>query len=1040
LFGLKSHAKLLTVFLVALILCSVIHFRLEAPFGAAQAGSLSCWQVHYEGKDESAYRFNLSEEVSGLEIRLYIQTSPEDYRGYGHDWIRFTIVGKPVEIATSQGTFIVEPIVGLTRIGYEGDNEKSVGGLHAAYYVLPKRNYVNYVNVTVHAPFGEPRLDTSMSYVKAWDPHVNMVQLTTWTLGWFDYNVTGDGRARTALVSFGLPVNGQPMESGLTFSFGKAFTPPRILWRPDIYVEVGYAGGINIAPESFVGTGNYSCRINVGIGNGSSLNNAIGFGLGHTVYKVRKGDSVPPPAEEAASGSIDVLLEIGQKLLSSPAAKTILEALGYALFVYDLASIVASLGFDETVAESEILVFKDVNVGNEQFFAWFNFYAQIKSAGLSGGIVNFWGKFPFGSSIFDSYGFSVTDLPDGGMQVGGILLDYYAPDYCPGFTAENIVTIRSDGQVFPITTLIASEDGRVYYLTRDANASIIVDREFVTLDGCGHTLNGGVLVTSPLSVTDNVTIKSLKITGGLHGLDYDGYGMVFLRYTFSVTVTENQIADCKVGIMLNGMNGTITRNNLTHTDVGICVEGVDNLVSENNVVLSGVGISLGSDRTNVTRNHLRSNGVGVEAMGAMGETMIAYNEIMGCESGIVSKGGRDEFICENTILNCTFGIDNVGGYSISIFKNHIANCKVFGIRSISWEWGPDNIFENEILNCGYGVIGGNFTYENNITDCYCGIGYGYGNIAHNNIVNASIGIFLTGEEGLAWHMTPVVQGNSIIKCRNGTLIQELCYVVIRGNNYISNHFGVYVAAGRWQGHEISENNFVRNKVSIFVESGEDVRIFHNNFIENGGAHGDPPRCIWDNGYPSGGNYWSDYNGTDEKSGENQDMPGSDGIGDKPYTISGKAVDRYPLMEPCGELPPLTNEYTVHGGNIISLTSNSTISNFRYTPENHTISFYVQWRKGSKGFVDIKIPKGVENGKAEVLFDGKPIPFNESESADFIILNFVYEHSKHEVAIRFRPEAAPSEQAYQHVIIAVGATAILLSSLAILVRKRRARKC
>jgi len=55
--------------------------------------------------------------------------------------------------------------------------------------------------------------------------------------------------------------------------------------------------------------------------------------------------------------------------------------------------------------------------------------------------------------------------------------------------------------------------------------------------------------------------------------------------------------------------------------------------------------------------------------------------------------------------------------------------------------------------------------------------------------------------------------------------------------------------------------------------------------------------IWDDGYPSGGNYWSDYNGTDLFSGPYQNITGSDGIGDTPYVIDENNRDRYPLMKP-----------------------------------------------------------------------------------------------------------------------------------------------
>jgi len=44
----------------------------------------------------------------------------------------------------------------------------------------------------------------------------------------------------------------------------------------------------------------------------------------------------------------------------------------------------------------------------------------------------------------------------------------------------------------------------------------------------------------------------------------------------------------------------------------------------------------------------------------------------------------------------------------------------------------------------------------------------------------------------------------------------------------------------------------------------------------------PPPDVWNDDYPSGGNCWSDYNGTDDN---------GDGIGDTPY-ITGSFLDRY----------------------------------------------------------------------------------------------------------------------------------------------------
>jgi hypothetical protein len=63
--------------------------------------------------------------------------------------------------------------------------------------------------------------------------------------------------------------------------------------------------------------------------------------------------------------------------------------------------------------------------------------------------------------------------------------------------------------------------------------------------------------------------------------------------------------------------------------------------------------------------------------------------------------------------------------------------------------------------------------------------------------------------------------------------------------------------------------------------------------------------VWDDDYPSGGNYWSDYASVDVKKGPGQDLPGSDGIGDTIYVIDADNVDHYPLMNPYDTPPPPT---------------------------------------------------------------------------------------------------------------------------------------
>lgn len=90
-------------------------------------------------------------------------------------------------------------------------------------------------------------------------------------------------------------------------------------------------------------------------------------------------------------------------------------------------------------------------------------------------------------------------------------------------------------------------------------------------------------------------------------------------------------------------------------------------------------------------------------------------------------------------------------------------------------------------------------------------------------------------------------------------------------------------------NNISENSITDNYYGINMYGCENNSIFHNNFINNPDQiSSDSSPNVWDNGYPSGGNYWSDYSGVDSN---------GDGIGDTPYAIDENNQDLYPLMEP-----------------------------------------------------------------------------------------------------------------------------------------------
>ena len=131
----------------------------------------------------------------------------------------------------------------------------------------------------------------------------------------------------------------------------------------------------------------------------------------------------------------------------------------------------------------------------------------------------------------------------------------------------------------------------------------------------------------------------------------------------------------------------------------------------------------------------------------------------------------------------------------------------------------------------------------------------------------------------------------------GIRLYESSGSLVVGNNVTSNYYGIslYYAVNT----TVAENNVTDNSWGIHLSHSVSNSLYHNNLIGNTNqAYDDNDTNTWDDGYPSGGNYWDDHTGMDLYGGPNQDQPGSDGIVDTPRLISGgQARDRYPFRSP-----------------------------------------------------------------------------------------------------------------------------------------------
>jgi len=172
-------------------------------------------------------------------------------------------------------------------------------------------------------------------------------------------------------------------------------------------------------------------------------------------------------------------------------------------------------------------------------------------------------------------------------------------------------------------------------------------------------------------------------------------------------------------------------------------------------------------------------------------------------------------------------------------------------------------------------------------------------IVKNIVVNNWRGINIFGHWNVLSENTIANNTNAGIRLRGFTENN-----VISDNVITNNLYGV--ATEFWDNNNVISRNLIQNNTyGLYLKWSEGNAIYHNILIDNlVQAYNYPQDKIntWDNGYPSGGNHWSDYSGVDLYCGPYQNEAGSDGISDTAYTIDANILDHYPLMLPSPRPP------------------------------------------------------------------------------------------------------------------------------------------
>jgi parallel beta-helix repeat protein len=276
-------------------------------------------------------------------------------------------------------------------------------------------------------------------------------------------------------------------------------------------------------------------------------------------------------------------------------------------------------------------------------------------------------------------------------------------------------------------------------------------------------------------------------------------------------------------------------------------------------------------------------------------------------SGLNYTGALVVIVVDNVDMS-EFTVTNASHQGIEVEERQY--CEVHdnivcftGERGIAFRSADNNKAYNNVVHnsSAYGGIeaihGNNNTIYSNIAYFNAwGIATNHG--SYNHIYNNKVHSNREAGIHIDWPSTDnIIYNNDVSSNTNDGIrvINQANRTEIFGNTISENDCGIFLEDS--YASNISGNYIMNNAGGVTLVSSENNTFYHNNFIGNGWqVYIQPSRFnIWDYGYPSGGNYWSDYTGLDLYSGRYQNETGSDGIGDVPYTIDANNTDKYPLM-------------------------------------------------------------------------------------------------------------------------------------------------
>jgi parallel beta-helix repeat protein len=506
-------------------------------------------------------------------------------------------------------------------------------------------------------------------------------------------------------------------------------------------------------------------------------------------------------------------------------------------------------------------------------------------------------------------------------------------------------------------------------------------------------------------ISDNVSISGFTVqnSGNIHTPDLDAG--ICLNGTTGCTISENRAINngfCGISLLHSNRN-TITDNNLSSAGWG----GVHLMSSSYNIIsgniitdkYGGINGHVSSNYNNITENTI-SNCTYGEFYHASDYNNICRNNISTIAvEGIWLQDDVDyNIVAENNLINNTVAIRVQGPNNNNTLSRNIITGAEYGIKVENYALYTriaDNIIENNLAGNDLWSAGIRLDYAMSTQIHSNAIRYNnYGVLLYSSSSSVSVyGNNITNNEyGLR-----VASGGSSFLAATGNFVANnhhygigvtgfgsfSNYAAISQNTIINNSMGI--SLGQYSNYNIIlQNSISENSYGLYIEYSTQNKVLGNSILNNDQqVYVDADSVnTWDYGYPSGGNYWSNYTGPDTD---------CDGIGDTPQIINANNTDRYPLMGMFSDFIAASEQH-------VQTICNSTISNFQFN--GTAIMFNVTGVEGTTGFCRIFVPTSLMNATYRVFVNGTEVVSNllPCSNSTHSYLYFNYTHSTEEVIV------------------------------------------